>query len=181
MKLDPLILFFFSLDSAKICRYFWLNTPIPRCSMGINCYSLSPRKKISFIPSHNIKYLLITIFFYSKPKIYINKMNKWFENSIHFHFYLHFISISIRFTYFNVYLSDCQIVISCTKHFNINPSDIFILTMGWRVDGRKRLSFPVSFFYWILYLISWKNRKLFLFQRYKKKYKIIRSFLLQPL
>src|SRR5665811_59900 len=55
------------------------------------------------------------------------------------------ISIRIRLSYFNVYLSGCGFMYQ-TFHFPINPSDIFVLTMGWRMDGRKRLSFLVSFF-----------------------------------
>ena len=46
MKLEQLIFFFFiSLNSARICRYFQLNLLVPRCSIGINCYSFPPQRK----------------------------------------------------------------------------------------------------------------------------------------
>lgn len=40
-----------------------------------------------------------------------------------------------------------QIVASCTKYFHIDVSDSFVPTIGWRMDARKRLSFPVSYLF----------------------------------
>lgn len=73
-----------------------------------------------------------------------------------------------------------QIVVSCTKHFHINPSDIIVLTMRWRVDGRKRRSFPVSFF--IEYCIQFheKIENSLFFEQIKRNRKIFEVSFFDP-
>lgn len=46
MKLEQvgLLFIFISLDSARICRYFQFNRLVARCSIGINCHFLPPRR-----------------------------------------------------------------------------------------------------------------------------------------
>ena len=48
MKLEQvdLLFIFISLDSARICRYFQFNRLVPRCSIGINCHFVPPRRTL---------------------------------------------------------------------------------------------------------------------------------------
>lgn len=93
MKLEQLIFFFFiSLNSARICRYFQLNLLVPRCSIGINCYSFLHRER--GIPSHSIR-AIFNIFL-------------WFPNKINLYLYR-----------CKIYIYIYEIVISCIKYFPI--------------------------------------------------------------
>lgn len=131
--------YFISLDYTRICRYFRLNLLVPGYSIGINCYSFPPQRKVYSESQH-------------KKEPYIFNIFLWFhKRSISI--YSIYIEIEYRIDIYSIDIYN-QIVVSCTKYFYLDASDIFVPTMWWRTDARSRLSFPGYYsYYLILYWI----------------------------
>lgn len=77
------------MDSARICRYFWLNLIVPRGSIGINCYSPPPRRRAFYSKFQHTSHLTLKYltFFRISEKI-----------KLHFDYFfkIWYISIEIR-------------------------------------------------------------------------------------
>lgn len=128
--------FHISLDYAVICRYCRLNLLVPRCSIGINCYSLPLQKRVYSKSQHKRCFN----YFYSRTQDKINLYR----------------IIYILQTY--IY----QIVVSCIKYFiYMDGYDIFVPTM-WckmKMGARKGLSFFIYSLLLLDFNIEFPNRK----------------------
>ena len=101
--------FHISLDYAVICRYCRLNLLVPRCSIGINCYSLPLQKRVYSKSQHKRCFN----YFYS---IFIP------EHKTRSIYIVLFISYRLIYIY--------HIVVSCIKYFiYMDGYDIFVPTM----------------------------------------------------